>query len=344
MIRNVIKQTSRWMIDGPAFHQVACALERQDRQPNRLRVLTYHRVLPTAEHSSSHSGLVSASPEGFRQQIDFLVENYAVVALEEVMAAIETGQSLPPHAVLLTFDDAYTDFEQYAWPVLRDRRLPVTVFVPTAFPDRPSRCFWWDRIYHACLHTAATVVTDIPMGPLSLKTPQERTEAAESLNRLFKSLPHRDASQMVEQIWGELAPPPLVNSVLGWDALRRLRQEGVTLAPHTCTHPLLNRLPIEAALDEAAQSYEDLRRQVGETLPVLAYPGGGHTLQLADELRKVFTVAFSTRRGINEIGVTDPLRLHRINVGRKTTVGSLRVQMLACAGILHRQLNKKQLA
>lgn len=342
MIRSVIKKTSRWMIDGPAFHQLARALERQDRQPGRLRVLTYHRVLPVQEHATSHAGLVSASPEGFRQQVEFLAENYDVVSLEDVVATVAAGRPLPPRAVLLTFDDAYVDFEQYAWPILRERRLPAAVFVPTAYPDQPSRCFWWDRIYHACMHTAARSLTDDSIGTLSLESPQDRIASAARLNGLFKSLPHHDASRMVEQVWLQLAPPPLANRVLGWDALRRLRQEGVALAPHTCTHPLLHRLPTQEAIDEAVQSYADLRREVGDALPVLAYPGGGHTPELADRLRDAFTLAFTTRRGINEIGITDPMRLHRINIGRKTTVASMRAQMLTCAGLLHHQLNKKQ--
>ena len=41
-------------------------------------------------------------------------------------------------AVLVTFDDAYADFAEHAWPVLRAHGISPLLFVPTAFPGDPG--------------------------------------------------------------------------------------------------------------------------------------------------------------------------------------------------------------
>jgi len=40
----------------------------------------------------------------------------------------------------LTFDDAYLNFRSRAWPILAERRLPVTLYVPVGFVNREAPC------------------------------------------------------------------------------------------------------------------------------------------------------------------------------------------------------------
>jgi peptidoglycan/xylan/chitin deacetylase (PgdA/CDA1 family) len=114
-----------------------------------LRVLTYHRVADPRDTPMLHPGLISATPTAFVQQMGYVARHYRVVSMAEVLQAVLKGTALPRRAVLLTFDDAYHDFGDIAWPILNRYRLPVTLFVATGYPNRPERAFWWDRLYHA---------------------------------------------------------------------------------------------------------------------------------------------------------------------------------------------------
>ena len=133
-----------------AFGFVVSLLERIDpARPQQLAVLTYHRVdWPDARPFLSPAQL-SATPDAFEQQMTYLARNCNVVGVEDVFDAVHQGKPLPPRAVLVTFDDAYADFAEHVWPVMKQLGLPVTLFVPTAFPDHPERGFWWDRLYNA---------------------------------------------------------------------------------------------------------------------------------------------------------------------------------------------------
>src|SRR3954452_21146204 len=97
---------------------------------NRLAVLMYHRI---GDPATAPPGLVSATPATFRRQMRWLADSGRAVSLADVLAARAGTSSLPPRAVLVTFDDGYADFAEHAWPVLRSFGIPVTLFVPTAF-------------------------------------------------------------------------------------------------------------------------------------------------------------------------------------------------------------------
>jgi hypothetical protein len=95
--------------------------------------------------------------------------------------------------VLLTFDDAYRDFAEHAWPVLRSHGLPAVLFVPTAFPGDPERSFWWDRLYRAFACARREEALPSAAGVLPLRTPAERARSFRRVRDRVKALPHREA-------------------------------------------------------------------------------------------------------------------------------------------------------
>jgi peptidoglycan/xylan/chitin deacetylase (PgdA/CDA1 family) len=135
--------------------------------------------------------------------------------------------------------------------------------------------------------------------------------------------------EFVDTVCQRLQAPPPENAVLGWSELRRLAAEGVTLAPHTRTHPLLNRLPEAEARQEVVGARDDLEREIGAVPPVFAYPAGGHNDVVVRILQEAgFRLAFTTLRGAVRFPLRDPLRLRRINVGRNTPQAVLRAQLV----------------
>lgn len=92
-----------------------------------IRVLLYHHVGVHAR-PTRRLGLY-CEVDRFRRQMAALARsNIAVISLSEAMAAIAGGASRPGRAVVLTFDDAFCDFHEHAWPILREHDLPATVF------------------------------------------------------------------------------------------------------------------------------------------------------------------------------------------------------------------------
>ena len=66
----------------------------------------------------------------FRQQIEFLKNNFNIVTMEQVIDVVEGKSELPEKALLLTFDDGYVDNYTYAFPVLEEYRVQGSFFIP----------------------------------------------------------------------------------------------------------------------------------------------------------------------------------------------------------------------
>lgn len=106
-------------------------------------VLMYHRVV-------GDSGLeLDIDAEVFRRQLEWLKKNCWVISLDSLVDGellnCKDARGLDKPKVVLTFDDAYLDFYQFVWPLLKSMQLPATLYAPTGYLDNPSEVPLSDR-------------------------------------------------------------------------------------------------------------------------------------------------------------------------------------------------------
>jgi peptidoglycan/xylan/chitin deacetylase (PgdA/CDA1 family) len=76
-------------------------------------------------------------------------------------------------------------------------------------------------------------------------------------------------------VLGVTVPPDAFSGCyLTWDDVRALASDGVTIAAHTCTHPILTRVSPEQAGTEIGRSRRRIEDEVGTRVHGLAYPNG----------------------------------------------------------------------
>ena len=330
MIARTLKHFAMRISEARAFGPIVRKLEKCSRNHARLRVLAYHRIDDLRADSPYHPGLISASPEQFVTQMVFLANHYHVCSMADTIVASRSEAVLPTDSVLLTFDDATKDFAHHAWPVLRSLGLPAALFVPTIFPDNTAVGFWWDQLYRAIMKSPGGTSIPAVAGSVTLSSDKQRQQLFRSLKEYLKTIPHSEFRQRLNDIvTAGGVPEPSDNNVLSWDALRQLDREGVTLAPHSHTHPMLNRMTPAEIRFELKTSVEVLESQIGHrVLRTLAYPAGGVNDTVVEAMQAGgFDTAFTTQRGVNDQTFEDPFRLRRINVGARTTLGLLRLQL-----------------
>jgi peptidoglycan/xylan/chitin deacetylase (PgdA/CDA1 family) len=85
----------------------------------------------------------AVDPGEFAAQMDYLeAVGYHPLTAADLLSAWTSGRPLPPHPVVLTFDDAYADFYSTALPILRAHGFLATVFVATGYVGSTAR---WNR-------------------------------------------------------------------------------------------------------------------------------------------------------------------------------------------------------
>ncbi|HSM50245.1 MAG TPA: polysaccharide deacetylase family protein [Thermoanaerobaculia bacterium] len=95
-----------------------------------VTILAYHLV------GAGTGSPVDLPVKVFRRQMEELQEGDSpVVPCREAVAALERGEPLEGDRVVVTFDDAFRNFAEVAYPVLAELGLPATLFVPTGFVD-----------------------------------------------------------------------------------------------------------------------------------------------------------------------------------------------------------------
>ncbi|MFD9129979.1 polysaccharide deacetylase family protein, partial [Kitasatospora sp. NPDC059571] len=125
--------------DAALRHSPAQAWFRH-RSAGRLAVLGYHGVEDAA---------------GFAAHLDLLQQRCHPVSIDQVEEACRGGRPLPPHSVLITFDDGDPTVHGRALPQLAARGIPAVCFVIPGLigTDQP---FWWDEVEHLARHGGRT--------------------------------------------------------------------------------------------------------------------------------------------------------------------------------------------
>ena len=94
-------------------------------------ILCYHGVTKRAERSPNDKYGLHVRVDRFMKHLDHLQRHYHVISLREFVDASRANRRLPPHSVVLTFDDGYRNFLTVAASSLAERNLPASVFLIT---------------------------------------------------------------------------------------------------------------------------------------------------------------------------------------------------------------------
>lgn len=248
-----------------------------------VRILAYHRVLETVVPAGFRfdPDLVSASAEGFREQLRIVRRRFAPMRFDELLDHLDRGRPVPRRAVLISFDDGYDDNHRVAYPLLREAGLSAMFFVSTGHIDsgRPFAYDWLVRM----LCTVPDARLDAPELGLSVALPgdlrERRALAARLLDRL-KTLPAEAQQALIDRLQAQWSMPDAGGDPdcrpMTWAQLREMREGGMEIGSHGVGHRMLAKLPREAMREELQASHAAIARELGAAPLAVSYPVGGH--------------------------------------------------------------------
>jgi peptidoglycan/xylan/chitin deacetylase (PgdA/CDA1 family) len=132
---------ARW---GVARASVPLSMLFGPRQAGAFGILMYHRVAAVVRGVSPPTWNVT--PRRFRQQLLGLLERgYQAWPLKKALEWHKAGRAIDRKVFVVTFDDGYANNYLHAWPILRELRVPATIFLATAYldSDEPFPCDDW---------------------------------------------------------------------------------------------------------------------------------------------------------------------------------------------------------
>jgi peptidoglycan/xylan/chitin deacetylase (PgdA/CDA1 family) len=287
------------------FHSGLLALARLARQRVRGVVLRYHAL------TDDEAEVLYAAPDiclpvpVFRLQMAFVKRAYTVVSLDDLVGALERGQTLPPRALSITFDDGYADNHRLALPVLRALGLPATVYVATGSVSGAAP--FWVAAVRAVVLSATGPVLEVPgHEPIALGVAGDRGAAAKALSRTLVPLAAPDRAELLAATAtaaGVDLHTLLAGTMVTWEQVRELHGAGWTIGAHTVTHSNVALAPPDDAEREILGSRDALAAAIGVPIHHFCYPntGGQHryfSSEVASMLRRHgFRSATTSRPG-----------------------------------------------
>jgi peptidoglycan/xylan/chitin deacetylase (PgdA/CDA1 family) len=106
------------------------ALAQREAVAQGATLLIYHRI------GAGTTDELDVPADGFARHVR-LLEGHDVVALDVALDRLDAGDMR--HSVVLTFDDGFEDVYARAWPLMRDRGLPFTIYLASGFMSQPMR-------------------------------------------------------------------------------------------------------------------------------------------------------------------------------------------------------------
>lgn len=106
-------------------------------------VLMYHSV-------GENDAKLTVTPQVFRAQMEYIRDHRSIINMEDILLFLDGKKSLPKNAVSVTIDDGYLDTYREAFPILKEFKIPFTLFLTTNLTElKPLGNFprpTWDQL------------------------------------------------------------------------------------------------------------------------------------------------------------------------------------------------------
>jgi peptidoglycan/xylan/chitin deacetylase (PgdA/CDA1 family) len=282
-----------------------------------LRCVVFHHI--SDEESPFTSGMnVRATIQEFEGALKFLTAHYSPVRLDNVLAAAK-GHSLPPRAVLVTFDDAYASVVEVAAPLCRKYGVPAVFFVNAAFLD--NQCLAPDNL----ICYMANVYGMEKVNAAARNSRRSGSAEFRSLSEVFGTfLPSLTLDERKEFL-EVLARSAGINErhlaaesalYLTGEQLRALASFDFEIGNHTYTHVHCRGLAQSELVQEIDRNKTELETASGVKVRSFSQPYGSSrdlTRELASHLeRSGHEAVFLSESVANPQGF-DRLRINRVN-------------------------------
>ncbi len=280
------------------------SLYHQIRNRRTLTVVMFHRVLqPDDPRWKTCDPDYTISAHLFSQCLELFVKHYTVVSLDDVLRAHERAISLPPRALLITFDDGWQDNFEYALPVLRHMKLPAALFVVGDAVNRSS-AYFQEQIIAAWRRGALgtkelrSMCESAGIALESSATAVDIAELRRMISALESSTPEARLA-ILAQFDSILVDSERHN--LSTEELREMFHAGVRIGAHGMSHTPLTRVAsVKGELLEARIRLSSLLGESPDSINTLSCPHGKYDASVVREaLEAGYKLIFTSHPALN---------------------------------------------
>lgn len=302
-----------------------------------VTIVMYHYVRDLVK--SKYPRIKGLTVDGFRRQLDFIKSNYVPISAEELLEAVTSPhRRMPENAMLLTFDDGYSDHYDNVLPLLKEKGIRACFFpMAQAILERrvldvnkiqfilaavPNVWSLLDELFESLDEFRADYPLksrEVYLMSITEKHRYDPREVTIFKRLLQRELPEHVRAELVQRLFSQHVSDDesgfASELYMSLDQLRQLHQEGMHVGSHGYTHAWLNSLSPDAQQTEVDLSLGFLR-QAGIPLDdwTMCYPYGGYDESLLGILRaRKCVLGFTVEPRVADLDREGRLTLPRID-------------------------------
>jgi peptidoglycan/xylan/chitin deacetylase (PgdA/CDA1 family) len=262
-------------------------------------IMTLHHVRPSRRDRFQPNRLLEITPAFLARTIKLLRRaGVDLVSMDELHRRMTEGD-FQRRFVCLTFDDAYRDTLQYAYPILKHAGVPFAVYVATNFADRIGELWWLALEAVIARNQRVGLPIDGADRTFDCATVADKRALYHELYWWLRRRPTeaalRDSVRNLAACYAVDVTAFCKDLCMDWAELSRLAADPlVTIGAHTVSHPSLSKLPEKAVRTEMDISRSVIEAALGVRPTHLSYPFGDATAAGPREFRIAAELGFKT--------------------------------------------------
>ena len=256
------------------------------------------------------------------QLLEFLKRKYTMISLTELESYIYQEKRLK-NFCHITVDDGDRTFYDVIYPLLKQHRIPATLFVsPRIILDQSN--FWFQEIKgfdETGLKNAISTYLGVKLNLIS----------SYNLMHVFKTLNLSQIKGIINYYKTLVSQPVVECRNLNIEQIHEIVDDSlITIGAHTLNHPVLSNEDDKSCKEEIIGSINGLNEILGYNVKYFAYPNGIPELDFGAREKKILKnagcrLAFSTLH--YDVGANcDPMSVPRYYVS-KGTISSIRLKL-----------------
>lgn len=301
-----------------------------------ITIVTYHYVRDLKH--TRYPGIKGLETELFREQLAYFKKYHTLVSAYDLIDHLKQKRVLPKNALLLTFDDGYSDHFNTVFPILNQEG-----FSGCFFP--PARCILENTVLDvnkiqfilACIPDPKTLVTFI-LNALDEERIHYNLESndyyikKERLKRRFDNeditfvksmlqvdLPRKLREKIIDQLFSMYVShdertfsQELYMSI---DQITCLQRNGMYIGSHGYSHEWLDSIPPDEQKREIDISLDLLQKTGCNTEHwIMSYPYGAYNESLLSIIKEKGCIAgLTTNMNVANLSQENPLTLSRLD-------------------------------
>ncbi|MCB9335593.1 MAG: polysaccharide deacetylase family protein [Flavobacteriales bacterium] len=257
-------------------------------------VLPFYHIVSDETPNHIYHLYEARSIEEFKSDLEFLLKNYQPISLQELIELNKTGRQPKQNVFHLTFDDGLKEFYTVVAPILKEKKIPATVFINTDFIDNEDLFYRYK----------ASVLTEKYAAKGLLEVNSENLNLIDE----FAEIMNYDFYEYLNE----------EQPYLTFHQIQELIKDGFTIGAHSKNHPLYNRLSIDEQISQTLESIDFIVQKFNLNYKVFSFPftDDGISKDFFSKIESKVDLTFGTA-GLKKDSI--PFNLQRIPMEKNQT-------------------------